>query len=115
MSQVNLYTATVEPMMQGLQNLSNLIDEAVAYAATKKTERLDFTDALINDRMIFDQHNFIRQVQIACDNGKATAARLSKTENPSMPDTEKTVEELKARIQKTLDFMRTIKPEQVIG
>ena len=115
MSEVNLYTATIEPMMRGLESLSKLIEKGAAFAATKKTERLDFTEALINDRLVFDQHNFIRQLQIACDNGKAAAARLSKQENPSMPDTEKTVEELQARIKKTLDFMRTIKPEMVIG
>lgn len=115
MSQSNLYTTTVTPMMRTLENLSHFIDKAVAYAATKKTERSDFTDALLNDRLVFDQFPFIRQVQIACDNAKAAAARLSKQEPPSMPDIEKTVDELKARIQKTLDFMKTVTPESVIG
>ena len=111
----NLYTTTVVPMMRTLENLSRLLDAAVAFAATKKTERLDFTNALLNDRLIFDQFPFIRQVQIACDNAKAAAARLSKQEPPSMPDTETTAEELKARIQKTLEFMKTVTPEQVTG
>ena len=111
----NLYTTTIVPMMRTLENLSRLLDAAVTFAATKKTERLDFTAALLNDRLIFDQFPFIRQVQIACDNAKAAAARLSKQEPPSMPDTETTAEELKTRIQKTLDFMKTVTPEQVIG
>ena len=113
--EVNLYTATLVPMMQTLEALSKIIDKAVLFATTKKYEDRDYTEALLNDRLVFDQHPFIRQIQIACDNGKAAAARLSKQQPPSMPDVEKTVDELKARIQKTLDFMRTVKPESVLG
>ncbi len=111
----DLYTTTIAPMTRSLENLAVLLDKALAYAATKKTERSDFTEALLNDRLVFDQFPFIRQVQIACDNAKAAAARLSGQEPPSMPDTEKTADELKARIQKTLDFMKTVAPEKVVG
>lgn len=111
----NLYTTTIVPMMRALENLSRLIDKAVEFAATKKTERLDFTEALLNDRLVFDQHPFIRQIQLASDSAKAAAARLSKQEPPSMPDIEKTADELKARIQKTIDFMKTVTEAQVVG
>ena len=111
----NLYTTTIVPMMRMLENLSVLLDKGVAFAATKKTERLDFTEALLNDRLVFDQHPLIRQFQMACDSAKAAAARLSKQEPPSMPDTEKTADELKARIQKTLEFMKTVTADQVVG
>jgi len=115
MHETNLFTTTVVPMMRTLENLAKILDAGVAFAATKKTERLDFIDALLNDRLIFNQFPLIRQIQIACDNAKAAAARLSKQEPPSMPDTETTPDELKARIQKTLDFMKTVTPEQVNG
>jgi hypothetical protein len=115
MQETNVYTTTILPMMRTLEALSKIIDKGIAFAATKKTERMDFTEALLNDRLIFDQHPFVRQVQIACDMGKGAAARLSKQEPPSMPDTEKTAAELQARIQKTLDFMKTVSPESVIG
>lgn len=111
----NLYTTTIVPMMRTLENLLVLIDKGVAFAATKKTERMDFTDALLNDRLVFDQYPFIRQIQIVCDMGKGAAARLSKQEPPLMPDIEKIADELKARIQKTLEFMKTVAPEKVIG
>lgn len=115
MQATNLYSVTIIPMMRTLESLLSILDKGVEYAATKKTERHDFLEALLNDRLIFDQHPFIRQIQNACDMGKAGAARLSKQDPPSMPDTEKTAEELKARIQKTLDFMKTVQPESVIG
>jgi hypothetical protein len=111
----DLYTVTIPQMMRMLENLTKILDKGVEFAATKKTERSDFTEALLNDRLVFNQYPFVRQVQIACDMGKAAAARLSRQEPPAMPDTEKTVDELKTRIQKTLDFMRTVKPESVAG
>ena len=113
--QTNLYSTTIVPMMRSLEALSKILNKAVAFAAAKKTERHDFTDALMNDRLVFDQHPFVRQVQIACDNGKAAAARLSGLEPPSMPDTEKTFGELQARIQKTLEYMRAVPESSVTG
>lgn len=113
--QTDLYTATIIPMMRSLDSLSKILTKAEAFAATKKTERHDFSEALLNDRIIFDQFPLTRQIQIACDNGKAAVARLSGTEPPSMADTEKTFAELQARIAKTLEYMRSIKPETIIG
>ena len=55
------------------------------------------------------------QVQIACDTAKGAAGRLAGVEIPKHPDTETTLDELKARVAKTLDFIKTIKPEQMQG
>lgn len=116
--QTNLYTITVPPMMKALDALSKLTDKAAAHAETKATERHPASkhlESLINDRLVFDQFSFIRQVQIACDNAKGGAARLAEIEIPKYEDAEKTVEELKARIEKTLAFLKTIEPEQITG
>ena len=55
------------------------------------------------------------QVRIACDFAKGCAARLAGVEVPKHEDNESTLEELKARIAKTLDFLGTIKPQQLQG
>jgi hypothetical protein len=115
MHEINLYTVTISPMMKALGNLEKILDKAAAHAGTKKTERLDFEHALLESRLVFDQFPFVRQVQIACDNGKAAAARLSGQEPPVMEDTEKTIAELKARIHKTLEFMKSVQPEHIAG
>lgn len=118
MQETNLYTMTVPPMMKTLKNLSDILDKLSAHAATKQ---LGWHPAgmqegnLLNDRLIFDQFPFVRQIQLASDNGKGGAARLAGVEAPKFEDNEKTVAELKARIDKTLKFMKTIKPEQIIG
>jgi hypothetical protein len=111
MHQTNLYTITVPPMIRALTNLSGLIDKAVAHAEAKKSK----IEQLLSERLVFDQFHFIKQVQVACDNAKGTVARVAGIEVPKFEDTEKTPEELKARIEKTIAFLKTIKPEQMIG
>jgi len=116
--ETNLYTATIPPMAKTLRNLSALLDKAVSHAATKASERQPVdvrVEALLQDRLVFDQFPLVRQIQIASDNLKAGAARLAGIEAPKFDDTEHTVEELKERIQKTLDFIATVKPEQIAG
>lgn len=118
MQQANLYTMTIPPVTKSLDLLSKLLDKVSEAAAEKATQRrpaADFESALLSDKLIFDQYPLARQVMIATDNAKGLAARLAGVEVPKYEDTEKTVEELKARIDKTLAFLRTIKEEDVVG
>jgi hypothetical protein len=70
---------------------------------------------LINARLYPDMFALARQVQIASDTAKGAASRLSGVENPSYADTEATFPELQQRIDKTVAFLNSIKPEQVDG
>ena len=118
MQETNLYTITIPPMTKTLKALSGILDKVEKHASSKQ---LDWhppkmqEDALLQSRLISDQFPFVRQVQVACDNAKAGAARLAEVEIPKHEDNEKTVAELKARIDKTVAFLRTIKPNQLIG
>lgn len=113
--EVNLYTVTVVPMIRSLENLSKILDKASKHADAKKTSWAEFESALLQDRLIFDQFPFVKQVQLACDNGKAAAARLSSKEPPKHPDNEKTIKQLKARIDKTVKYMKSVKEKNIIG
>ncbi|MDB5188168.1 MAG: hypothetical protein JWO50_688 [Candidatus Kaiserbacteria bacterium] len=115
MSQTNLYTVTIPPMIKGLTALSTILDKAESFAEAHKLSWMSFDEALLNDRIVFTQFPFVRQVQLACDHAKGGAGRLAQVEVPKHEDTEKTFAELKARIAKTLEFVQSIKPEQVIG
>jgi len=118
MQETNLYTVTIPPMIKALKALSAILDKAEAHAATKSSERLPTEkqmNALLNDRLIFDQFALIRQIQIASDNAKSCAARLAEIEIPTYEDTETTTEELRARLAKTIAFLESIQPQQVIG
>ena len=118
MQEANLYTVTVPVFAKALTSLDNILEKLVHHASTKASERRPTpaqAEALLHSRLVFDQFPFVQQVQVACDNAKNGAARLAGVEAPKYEDTEKTIEELEARIEKTLDFLQTIKPEQIIG
>ncbi|MBV9159855.1 MAG: DUF1993 domain-containing protein [Candidatus Kaiserbacteria bacterium] len=111
----SLYTITIPQFIKTLTALRALVEKAQAHAATKKTERLDFESALLNDRLVFDQFPFVRQIQIAADNAKNSAARLGGVDVPKFEDNEQTFGELLARLDKTIEFLKTVKPADIDG
>lgn len=108
---ISMYAASVPMLKQMLQSLDAILSKAEAHA---KEKNIDPT-ALLQARLYPDMFPLVRQVQIASDNAKGIAGRLAGVDIPSFADTEQTFEELHARIAKTLDFLNTIKPEQVNG
>src|SRR3989338_6177653 len=100
MQETSLYSVTVPVMAKALEAFSKILDKAAAYAESKKTPKRTFEEALLNDRLIFDQLPLATQVRIACDNAKGGAARLAEIEIPKFEDDEKTVAELPAHIEK---------------
>lgn len=97
------YALTVHQFAKMLRNLSGLMDKGAQHADAKKFEM----DVLLNSRLAPDQFNFIRQIQIACDTAKLAAARLANKEAPAHTDNEKTLSELKARIDSTVSYLDT--------
>lgn len=94
----------VPQMTRMLENLGGWLDKAAAHAEEKKYD----PDSLLTARLAPDQFNLARQVQSACDSIKGLAARLSGTEIPTHEDNETTLEQLKARVQATVDFVRSV-------
>ena len=86
----------------GLSALSAVLDKAASFAAAKKIDQ----SVLLSFRLAPDMFALTRQVQIACDMAKNGAARLSGIEPPKFEDNETSIEQLKARIAKTLEFVK---------
>jgi uncharacterized protein len=108
---ISLYQASVPVFLRTLTNMSAILDKAQAYADARKID----PSVLINDRLAPDMLPFSRQVQIACDTALRGGARLAGAEIVPMPDTETSFADLKARIGKTVDFLKALKPEQIDG
>src|SRR3979490_581306 len=108
---ISMYDFSIPMMTRGLTNMSAILDKAAAHAATKKFDPVVLAQA----RLYPDMHPLSRQVQIACDRAKGPAGRLAGVEVPKHEDTETTFTELKARIAKTLDFLKTISGDKVSG
>ena len=82
---------------------------ASAHAAAKKFD----SAVLAQSRLFPDMHPLVRQVQFACDTAKGAAGRLAGIEVPKHEDNEVTFAELKTRIAKTLDFVRSVTAAQL--
>jgi uncharacterized protein len=103
-----LFDLTVPIFARGLDNLSAILDKAVAHAGPG-------ADALLARRLIDDMHPLSRQVQASCDAAKLCVARLSGLDAPVHADTETTIPELKARIEATLAWLATVPREAIDG
>jgi hypothetical protein len=106
-----MYQVSVPVFLKMLGNLAAILDKGAAFAEAKKID----PSVLLGYRLAPDMLNLTRQVQIATDHAKGAAARLSGRENPKFDDTESTFEELKARIDKTLAFIKSVPSQEIDG
>lgn len=108
---ISMYQASVPPLVRSLTNLGTILQKAAAHAEAKKID----PSVLINSRLYPDMFPLSRQVQIATDNAKGAASRLAGMEPPKFEDNEFSFPELVARIDKTIAFLQTFKPQQIDG
>jgi uncharacterized protein len=108
---LSMYQASVPVFVQYLHALETLLDKAKAMCAAKKIDEAVITGS----RLAPDMFPLARQVQIACDFAKGASARLAGAEVPTWEDNEKSIDDLKARVRKTLDFIQGFKPSQIEG
>jgi len=108
---ISLYDVSIPIFTLTLNNLSAILDKAESHGEAKKVDPKVIPQA----RLIVDMLPLTSQIQIACDTAKGAAARLAGVQVPKHEDTEATLAELKTRVAKTLDFIKTIRPEQLQG
>ncbi|HTI67964.1 MAG TPA: DUF1993 domain-containing protein [Caulobacteraceae bacterium] len=101
---LSMHQISAPVFIQGLTGLSGVLDKAMAYAAEKKIEPA----ALLQARLFPDMLSFTRQVQVACDFAKGAAGRLAQDDFPAWEDTETSLEELKARVDRTIAYVRSL-------
>ncbi len=111
MEKISMYNATVPEFKRALLALKAVLVKAEAFVAEKQIE----DGVLLSDRLALDQFPLVKQVQVASDVAKGTAGRLAGAEVPKMEDNEQTLKELEERIDKTVAFLDTLKPEQFEG
>jgi hypothetical protein len=105
------YELTVPQYSKTLKNLSAILTKGAQFADAKKFE----VSVLLNSRLAPDQFDLTKQVQIACDTAKFSVARLTGKEAPAHADTEKTLAELKTRIDSVVSWLATIKKTDFQG
>jgi uncharacterized protein len=101
---LSMSQASISVFTTGLNALSAILDKAEAFIAAKKIDPA----TLLHSRLAPDMFDFTRQVQVVTDQARRGAARLAGAEAPSYEDNETTLAQLKARLAKTVAFLKTL-------
>lgn len=108
---ISMYSMSVETFVPTLRQLAKMLDKAAQHASAKKFD----PSVLVNARIAPDMYPLVKQVQLSCDFAKNSAGRLAGQDPPRFEDNEKTLEELKARVAKTLDYLQGVRAGALEG
>jgi hypothetical protein len=106
-----MYKISVPVFIQFLNSLSAMLDKAAAFAETRKIE----PSVLLGSRLAPDMFPLARQVRAAIDHAVNAGARLAGVELPTFAAEEASIPELKQRIARAVDFLKSLAPEEVDG
>jgi hypothetical protein len=108
---ISMYKASVPIFVQFLTSMSAVVDKAAAHCEAKKIEPA----TLLNMRLFPDMFPLVRQLRAVTDHAISGTARLAGAELITFPNNEASFPEVKDRIAKTIDFVKTFKPAQIDG
>ena len=102
---ITMHSIATETFVPMLKSLSHVLDKGAAHARASKSDPA----ALVNSRLAPDMYTLVQQVQLACDQANDATARLSGQDTPQFETNEKTLDELKARIAKTIQYVQSVR------
>src|SRR5215831_4244453 len=108
---ISMYQASVPVLVRMLANLKGILGKAATHARDKKIDE----SVLLNARLYPDMFPLVRQVQVACDFARATPARLAGREPLALEETEKSFADLATRIDRSIDFIRSLPDGEIDG
>jgi hypothetical protein len=108
---IALHQISVPIFVRHLNGLVICLKKAQTLYAEKKYDE----SSLISYRLFPDMFSFARQVQAATDHARNCTALLAGVEAPKFEDNEKSLADLIARVEKSIAFLNSVKPEQING
>jgi uncharacterized protein len=108
---MSFYDAAVPAYLQILGSLTGILTKAEAHCAAKNIA----PEVLLSARLYPDMLPLSKQIQLTGDFAVRGCARVTHSEVPATPDTEKTFAELRQRLAKAADYVKSFKPEQFEG
>jgi hypothetical protein len=108
---ISMYKVSVPIFVQFLTAQSGCIDKLAAVCEAKQLDPKFF----LNMRLFPDMYPYVRQVQQASTHAARCCSALAGVPMPDMPNTETSLAELKARLTRTIDFVKGFKPAQIDG
>ncbi len=108
---MSLHAEVVPTLTRILNAVDSWIDKAHEHAEKKRYDPA----VLLEQRLAPDQFPLVRQIQALCDHAKFAVARTAGKEPPSHPDTEKTWDEIRARIEATRAYVSSFEERDFEG
>lgn len=108
---ISMYQASAPVFVKMLGNMKAILEKAAAHAQARKIDESAFLTA----RIFPDMLPFTSQVHIATDFARGTCARLSGAEPPSIENDEKSIADLISRVERSIAYVKSLKPEQIDG
>jgi len=108
---LSLHAASVPALVRQLGAMLTWLDKAQAHAEARKFDPNNY----LGLRLAPDMLPFTRQIQIAADFAKGCVARLAGQEVPKWDDNEASLDDLRARIRKTIDYVQSVPAAQIDG
>lgn len=108
---LTMHSASAPIFLRMLNNMSLWLDKAEAHAKARNFDPNSYAGL----RLAPDMLPLARQIQMASDTTKSCLARLAGIEPPKWADDEATLDELRARLQKTIDYAHSIPAEKIDG
>ena len=108
---LSMHSASVPVIAHMLGSMLPWLDKAQAHAEARKFDSANY----LGLRLAPDMLPFSKQIQIACDMAKGCVARLAGLEVPQWSDDESTLDELRARIRRTHEYVSGFSPAQIDG
>jgi hypothetical protein len=108
---IGLHQISVPVFVRHLKGLSNCLKKAQALYSEKKYDE----GTLLSYRLYPDMFSFARQVQAATDHARTCTALMAGIEAPKFEDNEKSLEELIARVDKSIAFVEGVAANRLDG
>src|ERR671913_172693 len=106
-----LHEISIPVFIRHLNGLAGCMKKAQAAYAEKKCDET----TLIHYRFYPDMFSFARQVQMATNHTVGFTAPLAGTDALKFEDSEKSIADLIGRCEKTIAWLKTVKPDQLNG
>src|SRR5258708_38097142 len=106
-----MHTFATETFLSMLRSLSHVLDKGAEHAHARKSG----PSPLVSARLAPDMYTLAQQVQLACDQAGDATARLTGQNPPQFENSENTLDELKARIAKTIEYVKSARENAFEG
>jgi hypothetical protein len=101
---ISMYAMSHGVFKKALTQLLHVMEKGVANAKARSFD----TSVLVGARLAPDMLPFVKQIQLTSDFAKNSMARLAGVDPPKFEDNETTMDELFARVKKTLDYIDSV-------